>query len=201
MYGAVQLAVAVQCSRNAGETTAILVARVNQSLAGRNLSTETLALRTIGVVVYGIGTVTGKFGNSCILDIRIRDTISNHYRRKIDPQHALNWSKFELLVLLVDDRSKVRYICSTIALCRKMEGCLRIFGVTVQEEFQERVDIVSCNGTGANRGTVVRVRKSNVDGLVQEDDVGVRVPRVRVVFQSLSFFINSARTQLEEESS
>jgi len=61
-----------------------------------------------------------------------------------------------------------------------MERRIGILGEPVQEHFKKGVDIFSRDGRGRHRGAAVGVRVAYIDGLVEEDDVGVGVPAVRV---------------------
>ena len=62
-----------------------------------------------------------------------------------------------------------------------MERLRRVFGEATEEEFQECVNILCSNRARVDGVAIVRVRISNVDGLVKEYHVGVSVPTMGVV--------------------
>jgi hypothetical protein len=90
---------------------------------------------------------------------------------------------------------------TTVRLGSQVEGRLSVLWEALEEELEERVDVLAGNGGVVHGRTVVRVRVPDVDRLVQEDDVGVGVPRMRVERGVLAVVSNAARTQLEEQPS
>jgi co-chaperonin GroES (HSP10) len=80
-----------------------------------------------------------------------------------------------------------------------MERCLGVLWETSEEQLEEGIYILSSYGATVNRGTVVRVGVSDVDGLVEEEDIAVRVPRVLVILHA-SFIGDLTGAQLKEQS-
>lgn len=136
-----------------------------------------------------------------MLDVGVGLAISNHHRRKIDFDNVGVGLHSKVFVLLVDDARKIRHVSATIALRSKMEGVLPVLRVSLQEELKESVDVFASSRARVDRRTIVRVRVTNIDGLVQENDVGIGVPTVRVVGDVMTFIRDPARTKLEEQTS
>jgi hypothetical protein len=90
---------------------------------------------------------------------------------------------------------------TTVRLGSQVEGCLGVLREALEEELEERVDVLASNGGVVHGRAVVRVRVPDINGLVQEDDVGVGVPRMRVERGVLAVVGNAARTQFEEQPS
>lgn len=88
-----------------------------------------------------------------------------------------------------------------IALHGDVEGRARVPGVALQEELDERVDVLGRDGTRVHCRVVFRVRVADVDGLVEEIHVGVRVPAVLIEGRVLTFVSDAARAELEEQAS
>ena len=78
-----------------------------------------------------------------------------------------------------------------------MEGCLGVCREASEEQLEEGVHVLSSCGASVDGGTVIRVGVSDIDGLVEEKDIAVRVPRVLVV-RHARFIGNLTRAQLEE---
>lgn len=92
----------------------------------------------------------------------------------------------QLLIFLVDDVGEVRGVRSAVALGSNVEWLFGILREPVEEEFQECVDIFTCNRAGIDRSTVISVRVTNIDRLIEEDDVGMAIPAVGVACGVLS---------------
>lgn len=97
----------------------------------------------------------------------------------------------------MNDRRKVRSIRSAVALCSNVERCLGVFGITCEEQLEERVDVFARDRARVDCRSVARVRVSDVDGLVKEDDIGMRVPAVVVVGEAIAPVGDAARAQFE----
>jgi hypothetical protein len=82
-----------------------------------------------------------------------------------------------------------------------VEGRLRVLREALEEELEERVYVLARDGRRVDGRAVVRVRVANIDWLVEEDDVRVCVPRVRVVRRVLALSCDAARAQLEQQAS
>ena len=80
-----------------------------------------------------------------------------------------------------------------------MEGSLGVFWETREEQLEEGIDILSGCGATVDLGAIVRVGVPDVYRLVEEEDIGVRIPGVFVVCNA-GFVDNPTRTELEEQS-
>ena len=80
-----------------------------------------------------------------------------------------------------------------------MEGQRRILRETGEEELQERIYVLACDWTVIDGTTVLDVRESYSDGLVEEYDVGIRVPAVGIQSRVLAVIGNAAGPKLEEK--
>lgn len=203
LNGPVELAVAVECGWDTCEPAVVVVARLDETLTRRDLAPKCLALWSIRVRVDRVRAVASKFRNRRILDVRVRDTISNHHGCQVDLHEVLGLvlilRKLELLVLLVDHRSEVRCVGPAVAFRGDVEGCFSVLGVPHEEEFEKRVDIHARDGTRVHAGPIRGIGEPDIHRLVEEDDVCARVPAVRVVRHVLAIVRNAAWTQLEEK--
>ena len=92
-------------------------------------------------------------------------------------------------------------ICTTVALCGEMERLRRVFRESVQEKFQEGIDVFPSELAGIDLAAILGIGETDVDGLVKEDDIGVRIPAVGIEGHIVTAIGNSARTKLEEQPS
>ena len=125
--------------------------------------------------------------------MRVGDAICEDDAHEVNVLDMWHRRKCGLFVLLVDDRDDVGCIYAAIALHSNMEGHAHVFRLVLQEELDERVDIFGCDRAGVHRQAVIRVGVADVDGLVEEDHVGVHVPAVLVVCDVLAFVYDVAR--------
>jgi hypothetical protein len=86
-------------------------------------------------------------------------------------------------------------VVAGIRLTRDVEGLLGVLWEVVEEESQKGVDILARSDGVGDRSSAVRV--SGVDGLVNEDDGGIAVPRV-VVELELALRIDAGGSQFHE---
>lgn len=77
-----------------------------------------------------------------------------------------------------------------------MKVLCRILGELLKEHGQERIDIFA-SGMGA-RDLSRRIRVSNIDRLVKENNRRVRIPRIRVI-DGMDFRVDGRRAKLHEE--
>lgn len=80
-----------------------------------------------------------------------------------------------------------------------MEVILNKLGESDVEQLQESVNVLCCRSRVGYSGCSVRVAYSN--GAVEEDHVGVAVPRILVESGVLSLVGNGARSQFKQKSS
>ena len=187
----------VELSRHAGPARVKVVATLNEPLAGRDLGSESLTLGTLWVVVHSVGAVTSPIRDGSHLFVRVRDSVGENDRSKIDLDQTGNGGQGKFLVLPVEDGGGVRSVCSAVTFRSHMEGCLGVFRETGEEQLEESVYILPSGGAAVDLGAIIRVGISDVDRLVEEEDIAMRVPRVLVVRYG-SLIGNLARTELEE---
>lgn len=101
----------------------------------------------------------------------------------------------------MDDGRDIRRIRATVTLGSEMERLIGILGVASEEKFEEGVNVLPGNRTCVDGGAVRGVGVTDVDGLVQEDDVSILVPTVRVMSRVETVVGDTAWAKLEEESS
>ena len=68
----------------------------------------------------------------------------------------------------------------------------------MKEKFKECVDILPCHGAGIDCGTVVSIRKADIDRLVEEYDICMVVPTVWVMGCVSAFFRDATGSELEK---
>ncbi len=200
--GTENLRVAVEDSGNTSQFGRKLVAGVDEPLASWNLRAQVGTLKTIGVTVNGEWTITDIICHGAKLHVWIRETIGEDNGGQVDLLDlGLGCgSQGKVLVGLVHDVGNVRRVRSSITLRGNMERKFGVFWEAVQEELEESVDVFSSHGAGVNVGVAVRIRVTNVDRLVEEDDVGMGVPTVFVVRRVATVLANSTRSKLKEKS-
>lgn len=71
----------------------------------------------------------------------------------------------EIEVLFVDDGGEVWCVGPAVGLGGDVEGRLGVFGVTLEEELEECVDVDACCGRGADGRSVRGIGVADVDGL------------------------------------
>lgn len=80
-----------------------------------------------------------------------------------------------------------------------MEGKGRVFGETGEEEFQERIHVLARDWAGVDSTPVLDVGVSHIHGLVEENNVGIRVPAVGVRSRAGAVVGDAAWAKLEEQ--
>lgn len=143
--GSEELRIAVGRGRHTGKLGVEVVAGLNQSLARRNLGPQSSALRTVGVIIDWVWSIANIVGNRAHLDIWIRQSVRKDDRREVDMFELRVGGGLELLVGLEDDVRKIRGISSAVALRSNVEWCLGVLWVSVQEEFEECINIFARN--------------------------------------------------------
>ena len=187
----------VELSRDAGPARVKIVATLNEALACRDLRPEGLTLGALWVVIHGVRAITGPIRDGSHLFVRIRDAVSEDDRSEVDLDQTGNGRQGEFLVLLVEDGGGVRSVRSSITFRSHMEGGLGVFWETREEQLEESVYVFPGRGAAVDLGAIIGVRVSDVDRLVEEEDVALRIPRVLVVCHG-RLVGNLARTQFEE---
>jgi len=112
---------------------------------------------------------------------------------------ALVRGSFQSLVPVIDNLGKVRRVRASVALRSDMERLLRVLWVAREEQLEERVHVLARDRARVDSGPVIGVGESDVDGLVEEDDVRVGVPAEWVVRDIGTVLADGARSELEEE--
>jgi len=146
--GPEELRIAISRRGHTSKLGVEVVARLDQPLAGRNLGPQSNALRTVGVVIDWVRSITNIVGNRAHLNIWIRLSVRKDNRCEIDVFELRVGGDLELLVGLEDDVRKIRGISSAIALRSNVEWCLGVSWVSVEEEFEEGINIFASDRRG-----------------------------------------------------
>ncbi len=125
LQGTHELTPAIEGGRHASEPRIIVVATVDQPLARRDFSPQRLTLCFFGPVEDRIWSIASKIRYRAELSIGLCETIRQNDRVEVDALDT--WGRREslagkLVILLVDDRSDVRCINATVALCGDVKG-------------------------------------------------------------------------------
>jgi len=168
-----ELGPTVELSRDAGPARVKVVASLNEPLAGRDLRPESLTLGTLWVVVHGIRAITGPIRDGSHLFVRIRDAVSEDDRSEVNLDQTGNGGQGEFLVLLVEDGGSVRSVRPSITFRGHMEGGLGVLWETGEEQLKESVYVFPGCGAAVDLGAIIGVRVSDIDRLVEEEDVAL----------------------------
>ena len=81
----------------------------------------------------------------------------------------------------MEDGGGIGGVRSAVTLCGHMEGSLGVSWETREEQLEESVYVLSSCGATVDLGAVIGVGISDIDRLVEKENVVVCVPRVIVV--------------------
>lgn len=143
--GSEELRIAVGCGGNTGKLGVEVVASLDQPLARRDLGPQSSALRTIGIVIDWVWSIANVVGNRAHLGIWIRQSVCKDNGCEVDVFELWVRGDLQLLVGLEDDVRKIGGVSSAIALRSNVEWCLGVLWVSVQEEFEEGINIFAGN--------------------------------------------------------
>jgi hypothetical protein len=177
--------VAVDAGRHARPGAAGLVAALDQRLAARQSVVHGLALAL--TEDRGVATLTtGHRAVVFVLGVAIGETVANQNTLQVD------------VAILVGENlvGKDRDVVTGIRLSSNVEVLLSILRELVEEEGKKGINVLAGGDSVAHGAATVRV--TDVDGLVEEDDGSVVVPRPRVV-DNLNLLVDGGRAELEEE--
>jgi hypothetical protein len=194
-----QLRPTIEFSRNANQTGVESVATLSESLTDRDLGSQSLTLWTVRIIVDGVRPIASPIRDRSHLFVRIRETVRENDRGEVDLNQARNGGQAEFFILSVENGGRVGSVCSTVTFCSHMEGCLGVLREAGKEQLEECIHILSGRGAAVNRRAVIRVGVSDVDGLVEEENIAVRIPGVFIVGH-VRFISDLARAQLKEQS-
>ena len=177
--------VAVDAGGNARPDAAGLVASLDEVLASRKGVVHGLAL----ALVQDRGVATLAASHRAVVSV-----LSKAIGKTVADQNTL---QVDVAVLVRQDLGgKDGNVVASIRLSSDVEVLLGVLGELLEEESKESVNILASGDCVANG--VGAVREANVDGLVEEDDGSVVVPRVRVV-DDLELLVDGSGAELEEE--
>lgn len=179
--------VAVDRGGNANPGALRVIAGLDHLLAAGQGIVQGLA----GALVQdsGVATLTAAHGTVVlVLSKTIGQTVTDENRLEVDVA----------LLVSQDLRSEHGNVVTSIRLARNVEVLLRILGELLEEESEQRVDILaSGNGVADGRATV---GVADVDGLVKEDHGSVGVPG-EIIVDRLDVLANAAGSKLQEQAS
>ncbi len=160
--------VAINRSRDARPYTFAVIAVGNKRLATRQgiIHLLTAALIEDG----GPATLPARHGPVvCVLSEAVRETVPDQNRFEID-----------VPVLVAEYLGREdRNVMACVGLSGDVKVLVRVLRKLLEEQAEQRINIFA-RGHGVADGSAA-VRIPGVDGLIEEDDGGVGVPRVRVV--------------------
>lgn len=136
-----------------------------------------------------------------MLYVRIRLSIANYHRLKVDLHCILVRYHRKLLVFLMNYAREVRDISAPIRLSSEMERRVGVFRVALKEQLKEGIHVFTSEGARAHLRAIVGVGISHIDGLVEENNIRLGCPTVRVIRDILALVLDAAGTELEEETS
>ena len=121
-----------------------------------------------------------------ILSQAIGETVTNQHRLEVD------------VALLVGQnlRCKDGDVMTSIGFTRDVEALFRVLGELLEEKGKQGVDVLAGSNRVADRAAAVGV--TDIDGLVDEDDRSIGVPR-EVVELHLAILLDRRRSKLHEE--
>jgi hypothetical protein len=177
--------VTIDRSRNTSPSALAVVASLNHGLA----ASQSVVHRLASTLVNNgrVATVTaGHWSVVSILGVAISQAVTDQDRLEVD------------VTLLVGQnfRSKGRNVMASIRLSSNVEVLGSIFGELLEEKSEKGVNVLGSSAGFANGATAVG--KPDIDGLVEEDNRGIGVPRVRIV-DGLDLLSDGARSELEEQ--
>ena len=108
-----------------------------------------------------------------------------------------NRLKINVAVLVRQNlRGKYRDVMASVRLARDVEALLRVLRELLEEQCEQGVDVLASGHCVADRAS--RVRVTNVNRLVEEDDGRIAVPRV-VIMLDLLVLCDRSRAKLHEK--
>lgn len=187
LVGANHGVVTVNRGGDADPRALAVVARLNHALAAVQRVVHGLASALVNN--SGVATITAGHGAVVlVLGKAISETVTDQNGLQVD------------VALLVGQnlRSHDRDIVTSVGLASNVEVLLGVLGELLEEQGKESVDILASSNGVTDGGTAVGV--ADVDGLVEEDNRGIVVPRV-VVVDGLDVLADGARTKFQKQSS
>ena len=168
-----QLRPTVELSRKADEARVEFITALDESLAGWDLRPQSQTLRTVRIIVNSIRTLTGPIRYGSHLLVRICDPVCEDDRGEVDLYQAGNGGQGKFFILSVEDSGSVWSVRSAVTFRSHVEGSFGVFWETVEEQLEEGIHILPGCGTTVNLGTIVGIGVSDIDGLVEEENVAV----------------------------
>lgn len=185
LVGSEDLVVAVDGGRHTAEPALAFIAAADHGLAARKSIVHGLAV-TLGQDSVVATFAAGHGAVVRVLGVGVSQTVADQNGLEVD-----------VAVLVRQNlRGKDGNIVASITLTGDVEVLLGVLGEFLEEQRQERIDVLTGRAGVADRVATVRV--ANIDGLVEEDDRGVAVPGGWVVLD-LDVVIDGGWAELEEE--
>ena len=185
LVGAHHGVVAVNRSRHAGPNGLAVVAILDEGSAARVGILHRLTVA--GIQDSGPSTFAASHGLVVlVLCQAVGETVANCDGLEID-----------VAFLVAEDLgSEDGDVVPCVRFAGDVEGLFPVLGELLEEQSEERVDVFGCCDCVADGASTVRV--ADVDGLVEEDDAGVGVPRRWVVLH-FNVLCDAGRAQFHEQ--
>ena len=184
----------------ADETRSKRVTRLCPLGTDLSLASPRYALWVIRIVKYGVRPFAQPFSKRGKLDVWIGKSVCKDYRCQVEPPQSWEGLGLQSLVSLVNNRGRVRDVSPSVTLPGHMEVRIGIFGEPREEELEERVHVFARLQTPVHfLSTCILVGEPNTDGLIDEEDVEVLVPTVRVPRNILPVVRDPAGSELEQQ--
>jgi len=176
------------------------VTRLRPLGAYLSLASPRNALRVVRVFKDRVRPFAQPLSKGGELGVWIRKSVRKYHRCQVKSSQPWDRLGLQSLVVLVNDRSRVRNVSPPVALPGHMEVRIGVFGEPREEELEERVHVFTRLPTPVDIWPIcVLVGEPNTDGLVDEEDVEVLVPAVWVPGNVLPFIRDSARSQFKQQ--
>jgi len=171
---------AVKCGGDTGEAAVVVVARLDEALAGRRLAAKAGTFLAFWVKDVE-GAVASKVWDGRHLGLGLRKPVCEDYAGKVDHLEVRrNCCGLNFKVVLVNDSCNIGRVVSAVALGRDVDRFPRVLWEPLVKEEQKCEYVLSCRRTVVDAAAAAPVREADIYRLVKVDIVKVRVPAVRI---------------------